>query len=376
MNGYVVKGWCPDAWRPMEAGDGLLVRVKPRLARLSRDQALGLCALAGRFGNGMIDVSRRANLQIRGVGAEDWAALLDELLALDLVDADPRIEKQRNLLISPDWTEGDDTHRIASELIALLDQLPDMPGKVGFVIDAGPAPALLEELGDFRIERGAAGGLVLRATGRATGVEAPHGEEAALLVALARWFCASGGLSSGRMAHHDAPLPAWATGAARPGSPARAMAPGLVPLGTAHGIAFGQVDADVLAGALADPTATGLRVTPWRILVVEGVRQRKVPGLIADAADPLLHAFACPGTPACPQGSVATRELARQLAGAVCGTLHVSGCAKGCAFPQAADLVLTGREGRFDLARNARAGSLPEITELSPAAVLAHFGVA
>lgn len=30
MSGFVVKGWCPDAWRPMATGDGLLMRIKPR----------------------------------------------------------------------------------------------------------------------------------------------------------------------------------------------------------------------------------------------------------------------------------------------------------------------------------------------------------
>ena len=29
------KGWCPGAWRPMASGDGLLVRVRPRLGRLT-----------------------------------------------------------------------------------------------------------------------------------------------------------------------------------------------------------------------------------------------------------------------------------------------------------------------------------------------------
>lgn len=376
MSGFVVKGWCPDAWCPMEAGDGLLVRVKPRLARLTRDQALGLCALASRFGNGIIDVSRRANLQIRGARADNWQALVHELVALGLVDPDPHTEKQRNILMTPDWAEGDDSHRIACDLMAVLHRLPDMPGKVGFVIDAGTAPVMLDEAGDFRIERGATGALILRAAGRPSGVEVPQGKEAAMLVALAHWFCESGGLAKGRMARHEAPLPDWADGSIRPAAPADAIAPGPVPLGTGHGLPFGQADAGVLAGALADPAATGLRVTPWRVLVIEGARRGAVPGLIADAADPLLHAFACPGAPACPQASVATRDLARRLARAVPGALHVSGCAKGCAYPQAAAVVLTGREGRFDLARNARAGSSPELTGLAPAQVLAHLGVA
>ena len=60
---------------------------------------------------------------------------------------------------------------------------------------------------------------------------------------------------------------------------------------------------------------------------------------------PILHVDACVGAPACPQASVATRDLAARLAPLVTGRLHISGCAKGCARARAADWVLTGREG-------------------------------
>ncbi|NML95976.1 cobalamin biosynthesis protein CobG [Novosphingobium olei] len=376
MSGFVVKGWCPDAWRPMATGDGLLVRIKPRLARLARDQVLALCALADRFGNGIIDVSRRANFQIRGVDQAGWRALVAELMALELVDADAQMERRRNVLMVPDWTDGDDSHRIACDLAAKLDRLPELPGKVGFVIDAGTAPAMLDEAGDFRIERGAGGGLILRAAGHETGVAASAGDEAPMLVALAHWFDMSGGTRSGRMERHAAPLPDWATGAIPPAPPQAPITPGPVRLGMALGAPFGQVEAAVLAQALADPAATGLRVTPWRMLVIEGARQGGIPGLIDDPADPVLRVHACPGAPFCAQASVATRDLARRLAPAIAGSLHVSGCAKGCACTHATAFTLTGRDGRFDLAREARAGSAAERTDLEPCTVLAHFGVA
>ncbi|MFX9684524.1 hypothetical protein ABTP08_20920, partial [Acinetobacter baumannii] len=72
----------------MRSGDGLLVRVKPMLGRLTRAQVLGMCDAAVAHGNGLIDVTRRANLQIRGVDEAGWPPLLDTLLALGLVDAE------------------------------------------------------------------------------------------------------------------------------------------------------------------------------------------------------------------------------------------------------------------------------------------------
>ena len=45
-----IKGWCPGALRPMESGDGLLVRVKPRCSALTLDQAEGIADIAARVG--------------------------------------------------------------------------------------------------------------------------------------------------------------------------------------------------------------------------------------------------------------------------------------------------------------------------------------
>ncbi|WP_037493573.1 cobalamin biosynthesis protein CobG [Sphingomonas sp. PAMC 26605] len=364
----VVRGWCPTAHRPMAAGDGLLVRVRPRLARLTREQALGLCAAAAEHGNGAIDVTNRANLQIRGVREQSWAPLIATLCALDLVDADPVREARRALLLAPDWHACDDTHRIASDFAARLAELPELPGKFGFAIDAGAAPVLHHAPADIRIERAVTGALMVRADGHARGAVLRAGTEVDIAVALAYWFVASGGIAAGRMARHPAALPAWADHAVSPSPPGLAIATGPHPLGAVVGLAFGRIDAAELAALVKD--AGAIRVTPWRRLIVED-------GAAAEQPEPaLLHTDACVGAPACSQASVATRALARRLAPHVQGQLHVSGCAKGCARAQPADVVLTGRDGRFDLAFGARAGAPPAVSGLDEIQILARFGAA
>ena len=67
MSAPRVHGWCPGALRPMMSGDGLVVRVRAPLGRLTSAQAAGVARLASELGNGLIDISARANLQIRGV---------------------------------------------------------------------------------------------------------------------------------------------------------------------------------------------------------------------------------------------------------------------------------------------------------------------
>lgn len=373
--GGSVKGWCPDAWRPMMAGDGLLVRVKPRLGRLTRDAVAELCAAAVAHGNGLIDLTRRANLQIRGVTEVSWPKLLDRLLSAGLVDAQAERERARNLLIAPDWREGDDSHRLAGELLERLDELPALPGKVGFVIDAGSAPLLAGEPGDFRLERATDGRIMLRADGRQTGVCVERGREIDALIALAAWFVASGGPAVGRMARQVAPLPAWAIGDATLAPSQAPCRPGRWDESVAYGLAFGHIEARTLLRAVYGQAA--VRLTPWRVLLVEGDHAAiDDPNLSTDPAAPLLRVDACPGRPACPQASVETRALARRLATHVAGRLHVSGCGKGCARSAPAAVVLTGHAGRYDLSLNTRAGAEPLRAGLTAADLLSHFGAA
>lgn len=70
----------------------------------------------------------------------------------------------------------------------------------------------------------------------------------------------------------------------------------------------------------------------------------------------------------CLQALSETRALARDLAPHLPeGTsLHVSGCAKGCAHPKPADVTLTATgSDRFDLIRNGRANDRPLRSDLS-----------
>ena len=141
--------------------------------------------------------------------------------------------------------------------------------------------------------------------------------------------------------------------------------PGATPQGALLGAAFGQIDAGALARVLHDSGATALRVTPWRLILLEGAEMPGGSGFITTPGDPLLSSDACPGAPFCPAASVETRNLARALAPRVGGGLHVSGCAKGCARSRPAAMVLTGRDGRFDLIENGHAWDAPRRTGLS-----------
>jgi precorrin-3B synthase len=375
MSGFEVKGWCPSALRPMLSGDGLVVRVRPRGGRFTAAQAQGVADLAARHGNGLIDLTGRANLQIRGVGVGEHAHVVEALARLGLIEADEDLESQRNLLVAPFWAEGDDTQTLAAELEQALAARPlGLPAKFGFAIDCGAKRTLEAAPADVRIERGADGGLIVRADGAAFGRDVAREDAVGTALSLAEWFVSSGG--RGRMAAHlanGAKLPDPLTGRATPAPMMPQPGPGLSPGGALVGFAFGQLQSALLA-RLAGLTA-GLRLTPWRMMLLEGLNEMPQDnGLVVRAADPRLRVAACTGAPGCPEALAETRDLAAALAPAMPADLrlHVSGCAKGCAHPGRADLTLVGVKDGFDLVRRGSARDRPVLRDLARNDILSN----
>ncbi len=384
MSAPQIRGWCPGAHRPMQSGDGLVVRVRPPLEQVTPDQARGLADLAMRHGNGIVELTSRANLQIRGVTEAAHAALIERLAPLGLLDPDPEAEGRRNIVVDPFRPRGRDDRqtRLAEGLSRALQHpsLAGLPSKFGFVVDAGPYRRLDGVSGDIRIEA-CGDDLILRVDGFETGrIAASEDEAVALACDLARWFRASGGVGAdgrGRMARHLATgveLPPRLAGHLAPNPTAGPVRPGLHTGGACIAAAFGQLEAEALHG-LADAGAPALRITPWRMVFLPVIEDlgpyERTPGLITDPDDPLLRVTACTGAPGCPQASVETRATARRLAEVLPQgtTLHVSGCAKGCAHPAPADLTLVGRDGAFDLVRDGRAWDEPAQCSLAPAQI-------
>ena len=371
MTGFAIKGWCPGALRPMRSGDGLVVRIRPHGGRLSPAQACGIADVAERFGNGLIDLTNRANLQIRGVGDAGHAALIAELARLDLIDADPDAEALRNIVVDPFWVAGDDTASLVTELeLALAARRRPLPVKFGFAVDCGAARALADTSADIRIERDATGGLLVRADGAERGRSVARSEAVTAALELADWFIASGGATDGRgrmAAHLDAgaQIPDVLAGFAIPVPIRPRPRPGLFAGGALIGLAFGQLKAArlrVLAGK-----ADGLRLTPWRMIFVEGLNEMpKGEGLITDADDPILRVIACSGAPSCKEAYAETRTLAARLAAHIPAdsSLHVSGCAKGCVHPGPAPLTLVATAHGYDLIRAGSARDVPVLRGL------------
>lgn len=382
MSAVAIKGWCPGALRPMQSGDGLVVRIRPRGGRLDATQAADIADLAGRYGNGLIDLTSRANLQIRGVGDEGYLPLIDGLAGLGLLDADADVEAQRNVLVTPFWTADDDTRSLAAELeLALAGASLDLPTKFGFAIDDGNARVLAGASADIRIERGRNGGPLVRADGTQLGLSVTRSEAVQVALALAEWFVASGGARGERrrMAAHlagGASLPVSLRGDAEPVGQSSDPVPGLSPTGAMVGVAFGQMRHQTLRDLAG--CAQALRVTPWRMVLAEGMHEMpRGADLITDADDPALRVIACSGAPRCREAHADTRALASALASFVPADarLHVSGCAKGCAQSGSADVTLVASSEGFDLIRRGTTRDAPVMRGLTRSYLIANPSV-
>ena len=378
MSGPATVGWCPGALRPMESGDGLIMRVKPRGGRLTLDQAEAIARLSLRFGNGHLDLTGRANLQIRGARPDTLDALTDGLREAGLLDANAAVESLRNIVASP--LAGIDpgcfdTRPFLTELERCLADVALEP--------PAPPPSLRGGAAAAAIHPGA-GDLDCFAALAMTG-ERP----ASLGVLPAKWsfnvdgggrlpldaipadmrfsFDGSGTLCLGLGETWSEPLTALdlrkllldaaALVATQPeplrmqGLQAR-LGPGVVFAHLGLRVArvpgpettrvstmalfaasneivavappFGNLPATALAQLVAACRMCGgsdLRLTPWRVLFATGIADRgkllaqlSHLDFIHDAADPRLDVSACVGAPACHRATTPTRTDAAWMA--------------------------------------------------------------
>jgi precorrin-3B synthase len=404
------KGWCPGALRPMETGDGLLARVRAPRGRLSLDQAEALANAALRCGNGAIGLSARANLHLRGVTERTLSDLHARLTESGLIDANPEVERLRNIVSSPlDDLDPDAAFDLGPSVAALERRLSEdrglrrLPAKFSFVLDAKGRLPLGDVDADIRFETFRDDTLVVILAGdNALAAECLAAETGEVAAQLGHAFLALAGSSEASprrmraLVAREGAAATFAKAALRAKPRKRSQQrPALREVLGAHSYgaefvvgaaaAFGEIEAarfKALVERARGFGATSFRLTPWRAFLIAGLDPHGADalvdavaehGFIVDAYDPRLRIAACPGAPACAHGSRPVRadasDWAALLPKAGGVVLHVSGCAKGCARPAATAATLTATASGYDLILAGRAGDPPTRRGLSSAEV-------
>ncbi|EGD56213.1 precorrin-3B synthase [Gordonia neofelifaecis] len=90
---------CPGVFRTHPAADGHLARIRLSGGKIEPAALEALAAAAEEFGDGGIELTVRANLQVRGIAADDVAPFADRILAAGLV-TDEAHDRVRNIVVS------------------------------------------------------------------------------------------------------------------------------------------------------------------------------------------------------------------------------------------------------------------------------------
>ncbi|MEE8630948.1 MULTISPECIES: nitrite reductase [Methylobacterium] len=412
------RGWCPGLARPMPTGDGLLVRLHPVSGRLSAGQVRAAARAAREGGNGLLDVTARGNLQIRGVTAESHGGVVGILAAAGLGDARQDGGPQRLTLDAP--LAGADVLAVVAAVEAIGREIAGLPAKTLVAVEdaaggLGPVeadvwvqvafdercPLTSMSPSQARVFSSPSGrGEETRTWRRAMSEGAQDTLLPALQLAIATpaaplWLApmpAPAALAALRTLLHGLAasgarrmraLPDAARGTLLDGLE-RGDAPpaGIVHPAGLHGrtllaeLPFGRCDAallDRLAGWSERYGDGHLALTPSRGIALTARDESSAArlhdeaasaGLIVDPADPRRAVAACPGAPACASGGTPAQGDAPRLAAAFAAlaregaTAHVSGCPKGCAHPGPATLTLVGRpDGRYGVVLDGHAGA-------------------
>jgi precorrin-3B synthase len=376
------RGACPGLSTPMATGDGLLVRLLP-IGTIALDAFAGLCAAARQHGNGIIEVTSRGSIQIRGLSAASASCFASDVAALGIAAADG-IPVLTDPLTGLDAQDIIDAGALAADLRGALARnslTQRLAAKVSVAIDGGGALNLDRIAADVRLRAEVLqNDIVVRigvggdhGTASDLGAVSPSDGIAAVTRLLevlaqrgrgarARDVRAAEGIAVFRSAVAD--LLVVSAPPRLPGNE-RQEPIGLHRLRDATfacgmGLAFGHADAMALQrlnAAAKAAGAGGMRAAPGRALMIVGLTQQTASsiaaaaealGFIVHADDPRRHVVACAGAPICASADIAARAIAPQIAAAAAPHLdssfkiHISGCAKGCAHPAPAALTIVG----------------------------------
>lgn len=321
---------CPGTIAVHQAADGGLARIRVPGGTLTNAQFAAIREASLDLGDGALELTSRANIQIRGLAPGAEVALADRLWRAGLLPSLTH-ERVRNIIASP---LGDDQHLVneLDQALCAVPSLADLPGRFLVTVDSG-AGDVSGLGGDIGLQ-----GDALLLAGKDTGLRVDDPVSAVVRAAVE--FQAIRG-SAWRMSEIPDRVARIVSVLGTPGTerltvrPPVALAPGPVGDVTVAGVPLGRLNQDL--------DTEWVRLTPWRSVIVPG--QPDLPGLITDPDSPWHGVTACTGRPGCAKSLADVRadavEWIRTRTSNV--PVHWSGCERRCGRPVGAvDMVATG----------------------------------
>ncbi|MDG3578795.1 precorrin-3B synthase [Rhizobium sp. YJ-22] len=384
------RGVCPALDAPMQTGDGLLVRLRPLDSRLPPAAFVTIAETAARHGNGLMEVTARGNLQVRGLTPASAPLFSTEILAMDMPLA-TGLAIETPPLAGLDPEENIDARPLADVLrarVVLEEPALSLAAKLSITVDGGGRFSLQNVSADIRLTAlpDNTWEIALAGDDRTAKPVARLPAEAAVdaVMVLLRALSAMGRRARGR----DLDAGEWRSrfgfeengqGGREHSVPSPAglhLWDGFSALGVA--LPFCQIEAAALIAFIRETEALGcheIRLAPDHGFFLIGIAPAQLAaardaaaarGFVVDPQEPANHIALCAGARGCASAFFDTHALARTLIAAAPAlldgslTLHVSGCPKGCAHPAPTPLTLTAAPTGYALVVNGSASGSPE----------------
>jgi precorrin-3B synthase len=359
---FARRGACPTLDEPMQTGDGLLARLRIKGGRLRPGQLAAIAEAAEQFGNGLLELTARGNLQVRGLSEQTRALFARTVRALAEIEQGLVVETPP--LAGDDPLEIADPRRLAAAIRAMAEPFADRLGpKVSVVVDGCGQIGLAQLKADIRLQALGAGHWHISVGGSEAKSRSEDDALEHVRMVLERLA------ERGPTARASDLVDGVAAKQLRLATPSIGVFE--LAQGSATGIAlpFGSVQAQILSSlcqVAALDGVTEFRLAPQHGLLTvsagpELVAEAARLGFVTSPADPRLRVSACIGSDGCRSGYIPARQLGETLAPLTKPGehLHVSGCAKGCAHPRRADITVVGRVDGHGLVFNGTAGDTP-----------------
>ena len=391
----VGEQFCPGVLRAVQAKDGLLIRIRVPGGLIEANQLKTLSDLSRDFSDGTIEITSRANLQLRGIREQDLNQIVESISLIGLLPS-PLHDRVRNIVTNPiaglDPDEVVDPRPFVHELDRRLREDIDfakLHPKFSFAIysDARRFIRAHDDISLQAHELNSASHFYLSVGGIASGFVVQRADAVGCMLSLAR-MCIELAVECGTVvrAKEVVKIPnalrrivdahsRWLT-------PSPAAPPPLLVSEALQGIYLTTQDDRVnvipsvplgrlnpeQARCLADLSNEwegDLRLAPWRGAVLgsipklaanDVVRQLRTMGLACDGIDGFQGISACAGIAGCDASQADVRRDAALLAQRLSGhatpsgwTVNLSGCDKQCARRHGATADLIASQSGYTI---------------------------
>ena len=153
----VGEHFCPGVLHAVQAKDGLLIRIRVPGGLIEANQLRAVADLSRGFADGTIEITSRANLQLRAIRNQDLSHIIESISLAGLLPS-PQHDRVRNIVTSPiaglDGEELLDPRPLIHELDRKLRAEPifaNFHPKFSFAIHGGPR-RFSRDLDDIAIE--------------------------------------------------------------------------------------------------------------------------------------------------------------------------------------------------------------------------------